>query len=109
MSEMYLPEHLAEYRRRREERLKHPTKDDEWNRFKYGNRWRSMALKQVPEPPRIPHPEQVRMMEGLSDESAVKQEYIARMRLTEYGENGPCSPKRPRSNEEPAGEGTKQH
>ncbi len=51
-----------------------------------------MALAKVPKPPRIPNPEQVKMMEALDDQSAVKQEYLKRLCFTEYGVDGPCTP-----------------
>ncbi len=53
-----------------------------------------MALAKVPKPPRIPNPLEVKMMEKLDDQSAVKQEYLKRLTLTEYGVDGPCLPEK---------------
>ncbi len=76
--DQYRHEDLVDYERRRVHRLKNPTGQDDMNRFKYGDRWRKMI--NIPKPPKIPHPDYVKMMSVLEPHNAVRQEFENRQK-----------------------------
>ncbi len=79
-SEKYTPEDIADYKHRRQHRLDNPTPKDGMNRFKYGERWKSMI--NIPLPKKAyPHPKELEFAKAkeLREEkaAAAKKRFLA--------------------------------